>query len=73
MTPKEKAEELIYKFRLSPILRDSYTRAMINTSIDEMIEFFKRDGFLMAYPEIALPEIDFLNEVKEEIDRILGK
>ena len=38
ITPKEKAEELVNKFRLSAVFTDSYVKAIAKTAVDEILE-----------------------------------
>ena len=77
MTPKEKAEELFDKFRVKVHDRDG-TSAMNGfeaqqcalIAVDEFIRYFSEEGFMMAYPEIAISEVEYWQEVKKEIENL---
>ena len=77
MTPKEKAIEL--HNRILNITFDdrdipgeptwvSTKCALI--AVDEMINYFSKESFMMAYPEIAISELQYWTEVKQEIEKI---
>lgn len=68
-SPKEKAIELYYKF--SSKTESFYqTKKCALIAVDEMLSYFSRESFKMAYPEIAIPEIEYLEEVKQEIQKL---
>jgi len=77
MTPKEKAIEL--HNRILNITFDdrdipgeptwvSTKCALI--AVDEMINYFSKESFMMAYPEIAISELQYWQEVKQEIEKL---
>ena len=77
MTPKEKAIEL--HNRILNITFDdrdipgeptwvSTKCALI--AVDEMLNYFSKETFMMAYPEIAINEIEYWQEVKQEIEAL---
>ena len=79
MTPKEKAQELFLKYynRIEHTLSIEYvgydwdiakTCALI--AVDEMISYFQKETFMMAYPEIAISEVTYWQEVKQEIEAL---
>ena len=77
MTPKEKAIEIYNKF-LNPS-GDTYLYGMLEhesakecalIAVDEMISYFSRESFMMAYPEIAISELQYWQEVKQEIEKL---
>ena len=61
MTPKEKAEDLVNKFRLSAIFTDSYVKAIAKTAVDEILSviWINLDD-----------EVDYWAEVKQEIEKL---
>lgn len=79
MTPKEKAFELAHKFRLLEIRTSENSHMMISMAdakqcaliaVDEMISYFQKETFMMAYPEIAISEVTYWQEVKQEIEKL---
>ena len=82
MTPKEKAKELIDKFNNHTVKELVYLKngkviegkteakqcALI--AVDEMINYFSKELFMMAYPEIAISELEYWQEVKQEIENL---
>ena len=69
MTAKEKANELVDKFRLSPILTDSYVKAIAKTAVDEIINGYEFDSLDIEHKRI-MDNINFWDEVKQEIERL---
>ena len=67
MTPKEKAEELVNKFRLSAIFTDSYVKAIAKTAVDEIIDSEPQYGWSNDYWKNPN---DFWQEVKQEIENL---
>tara|TARA_R110000868_G_scaffold382506_1_gene649136 strand:- start:272 stop:463 length:192 start_codon:yes stop_codon:yes gene_type:complete len=63
MTAKEKANELVDKFRLSPILTDSYVKAIAKTAVDEIIEALENNAANSA-------SWLYYEEVKQEIEKL---
>jgi hypothetical protein len=73
MTPKEKAIELVDKFNKPdtthyPYVHNAQQCALI--AVDEMISYFQKETFMMAYPEIAISEVTYWQEVKQEIEKL---
>ena len=82
MTPKEKAIELVDKFNNHTVKELVYLKngkviegkteakqcALI--AVDEMINYFSKESFMMAYPEIAISELEYWQEVKQEIEKL---
>jgi hypothetical protein len=82
MTPKEKAIELVGKFNNHTVKELIYLKngkviegkteakqcALI--AVDEMISYFQKETFMMAYPEIAISEVAYWQEVKKEIEAL---
>ncbi len=69
MNKKEKAEELFDKYcSMDSYCDDAKECALIVA--DEFINYFSKEGFMMAYPEIAIREIEYWNGVKQEIEKI---
>ena len=82
MTPKEKAEELVDKFHIKVhvsfvensipsvvnalMLYDS-AKQLALIAVDEILNYFSKETFMMAYPEIAISEVEYWQEVKQEI------
>ncbi len=73
---KEKALELYNKYE--QLARDftrgvsmkEFAKLCALKAVDEMFNYFNREGFKMAYPEIALSEINYLEEVRKEIEAL---
>ena len=57
MTAKEKAQDLVNKFRLSAIFTDSYVKAIAKTAVDEILN-------------IGCIEVPYWQEVKKEIEKL---
>jgi hypothetical protein len=67
MTPKEKANDLVNKFRLSAIFTDSYVKAIAKTAVDEILnsnpnypKFKENEGTTIRYWEVVKQEIENL-------------
>jgi hypothetical protein len=56
MTAKEKAQDLVNKFRLSAIFTDSYVKAIAKTAVDEILRL-----------RVNIP---YWQDVKEEIEKL---
>jgi len=75
MTPKEKAIELWEKyFRLNYDwdggTKDEWAKEGTLIAVDEMLNYFSKETFMMAYPEIAITEFQYWEEVKQEIEAL---
>ena len=83
MTPKEKAQELVNRMtRPTPKNEDfnlyddyyndfnNYGKQCALIAVDEMLNYFSKETFMMAYPEIAISEVAYLEEVKQEIENL---
>ena len=83
MTPKDKAKELVNRMtRPTPKNEDfnlyddyyndfnNYGKQCALIAVDEMINYFSKETFMMAYPEIAINELDYCQEVKTEIEKL---
>ena len=83
MTAKEKAKELVNRMtRPTPKNEDfnlyddyyndfnNYGKQCALIAVDEMINYFSKETFMMAYPEIAINELDYCQEVKTEIEKL---
>jgi thiol-disulfide isomerase/thioredoxin len=73
MTPKEKAEELVDKYNKNNYLYYSITieqaKVCALIAVDEMIAFAKH-AFSYINIELATPSIVYLEEVKQEIEKL---
>jgi hypothetical protein len=69
MTPKEKAQDLVNKFRLSAIFTDSYVKAIAKTAVDEILESlgYKK---LSDSPYTTLEARQYYVQVKQEIENL---
>jgi len=70
MTAKEKAEELVEKFRISKAITESYAKQCALISLDEMIE---QNGELYLNGldgDYYREKNNFLFEVKQEINNL---
>jgi len=75
MTPKEKAQELVLKYLgLQEPNYNWFNKTLAKQcaliAVDEMISYFSRESFMMAYPEIAISELQYWKEVKQEIEAL---
>jgi hypothetical protein len=79
MIPKEKALELVNKYysKIEHTISDEYakvtkeiTKQCALIAVDEMINYFSKESFMMAYPEIAISELQYWQEVKKEIEAL---
>ena len=69
MTPKEKAQELVEKFRILKAITESYAKKCALISVDEMIEIaVQYEDALSASQTSDYPE--FLKKVKQEIEKL---
>ena len=70
MTPKEKAGDLVNKFRLSPIFTDSYVKAIAKTAVDEILNTIvhKDQDERLAYE--LLGNKFYWEDVKQEIENL---
>jgi hypothetical protein len=66
MKTKEKAEDLVNKFRLSAIFTDSYVKAIAKTAVDEILNEFPQ-GFKGNFEERRK---QYWDEVKQEIENL---
>jgi hypothetical protein len=67
MTPKEKADELIRKYYSIGAIE---VKQCALIAVDEMANYFSKETFMMAYPEIAISELKYWQEVKQEIEKL---
>ena len=73
MEPKEKALELYNYYEqlgrdfTRGVSMKEFAKLCALKVVDEMFNYFNREEFKMAYPEIALSEINYLEEVRKEI------
>ena len=65
MTPKEKAEELVNKFRLSAVFTDSYVKAIAKTAVDEIL-----DAIVIINEHNFEGLNKYWQEVKQEIENL---
>jgi hypothetical protein len=75
MKPKQKAQELFDKMCSND--GDEYhhctyyvAKACALIAVDEMLNYFSKETFMMAYPEIAITEVQYWQEVKKEIEAL---
>ena len=61
MTPKEKAEDLVNKFRLSAIFTDSYVKAIAKTAVNEILSVIWIN---------LNDDVDYWDKVKQEIENL---
>ncbi len=78
MTSKEKAIELVKKFMsveqtklsdYSTIYQPTAKQCAL-IAVDDFISYFSNEDFMMAYPEIAIREVEYFNKVKKEIENL---
>ena len=74
-----KAQELVNKFRefadgtdsetdrYSPGVEKEKAKQCALIAVDEMINYFSKETFMMAYLEIAISEVNYWQEVKQEL------
>jgi hypothetical protein len=62
MTPKEKAQELIDKFRISKAITESYAKECALIAVDEILK--------ICVDSLGLTELDYWQDVKEEIQKL---
>ena len=66
MTPKEKAKELVNKFRISKAITESYSKQCALIAVDEII-----NTHLLSEKDIfGIHPVDYWNEVKQEIEAL---
>jgi hypothetical protein len=77
MTPKEKAQDLVNKFRLSAIFTDSYVKAIAKTAVDEILELKEtQEEYQIQYDngewsrELGYRYSNYWQEVKQEIEAL---
>jgi len=75
MTPKEKAKELIKKYEIEFLSFGDYlptfkAKQCALIAVDEMLNYFSKETFMMAYPEIAIIEVQYWEEVKKIIEAL---
>ena len=77
MTPKDKAIKLVNTYKeiaYSDLLIqkeiDKNAKQCALIAVDEMLNYFSKETFMMAYPEIAISELQYWTEVKQEIEKI---
>jgi len=75
MTPKQKANELFFKYYeiVEHTLSTEYVLLAKKCAlivVDEMLNYFSKETFMMAYPEIAISEVNYWTEVKQEIEKL---
>jgi hypothetical protein len=69
MDPKEKAEELFNKYlEIDYHYYQAKDCALI--AVGEMLNYFSKETFMMAYPEIAINEVKYWQEVKKQIEAL---
>ena len=68
MTPKEKAEEL-YRTYIDYTSGDFNCKQCALIAVNEMIAFSKH-AFSHIHIELATPSINYLEEVKQEIEKL---
>jgi hypothetical protein len=66
MTPKEKAQELVDKFRISKAITESYAKQCALIAVDEILNWFKAH----SYSNKNYDAFVFYNEVKQEIEKL---
>jgi len=67
MTPKEKAQDLVNKFRLSAIFTDSYVKAIAKTAVDEILDL---KHIVTLRRNMHEMELEYWVEVKQEIENL---
>jgi len=75
MTPKDKAKELIKKYEIEFLSFGDYlptfkAKQCALIAVDEMLNYFSKETFMMAYPEIAIIEVQYWEEVKKIIEAL---
>jgi hypothetical protein len=69
MTPKEKAIDLVEDMHNAPEMGyNEHAKQCALIAVDEMLNYFSKETFMMAYPEIAISEVEYWQEVKTEIE-----
>ena len=66
MTPKEKAVELVDKFRLSKAITESYAKQCALIAVDEII---KSNPYEVSKTDMD-STIEYWQEVKQEIEKL---
>jgi hypothetical protein len=67
MTPKEKAQELVEKFRISKAITESYAKQCALIAVDEILNNWKDEASIQfPYGKV----ITYWNIVKEEIEEL---
>jgi hypothetical protein len=64
MTPKEKAEELVDKFRISKAITESYAKQCALIAVEEIMSALTYLPYGLNY----LNQINYWEEVKQEIE-----
>ena len=76
MEPKEKALELYNYYEqlgrdfTRGVSMKEFAKLCALKAVDEMISYFQKETFMMAYPEIAISEVTYWQEVKQEIEAL---
>jgi len=72
MTPKQKAEELYKKmlFCYQGHIDEYTAKQCALIAVDEMLNYFSKETFMMAYPEIAISEVEYWQKVKKELEAL---
>jgi len=73
MTPKEKSTELFDKYwelntDFDGLVKYELAKQCALIAVDEILNYFSKETFMMAYPEIAISEVEYWQEVKQEIE-----
>jgi hypothetical protein len=66
MTPKEKAEELVEKFRISKAITEGYGKQCALIAVDEIIKALPPSSYGLEF----VAKIDFWTNVKQEIEKL---
>ena len=74
MTPKEKAEELVDKFRISKAITESYAKQCALIAVDEIIKASPtnplKSGYIELYSDMVDESTEYWYEVKKEIEAL---
>jgi hypothetical protein len=74
MTPKEKAQELVDKFRISKAITESYAKQCALIAVDEILNtlkiFVEKDTTSRSVVNFSVSRIVYWVQVKKEIEAL---
>lgn len=69
MTPKEKAQELVDKFRISKAITESYAKQCALIAVDEILQGYEFDSLDIEHKRI-MDNINYWDKIKQEIEKL---